>query len=171
MTTRVKLSSRKTAQRLNGRLKRLVGQFHCQKRNNHAEIATNTRTIEITFSFLLAEVMTIPSCAATMMIKSRSVNIVLLPAPSSAGNAEIDGSISCIHAYLLVGIAIKARNPHANSRCVKTLAITFIGAPDYLRKLVTRGQSLTMKSPYHERCGSYLTASYRAEVDFFHGLS
>jgi hypothetical protein len=49
--------------------------------------------------------------------------------------------------YLLLGIAINTRNPHANSRCAKTLAVTFIGYPDYLRRPVNRGQNLTMKSP------------------------
>jgi len=138
---------RSAAQLFAVRVYAIVGQFHCQECNNHMEIDTITRTIETIFSFMLAEVMTIPSCVAMMTIKSRSVNIVLLPKPSSAGNGEIDGSISCIHVYLLLGIAIKTRNPHANSRCAKTFAITFIGAPDYLRRAVNRGQNLTMKFP------------------------
>jgi hypothetical protein len=106
-----------------------IGLFHCQEGNNHAEIATKTRTIETIFSVLLAEMTAILSCVATMTSKSRSVNIVLSPKPSSGGKAEIDGSISCIHVYLLLGIAMKTRNPYANRRCEKILSITFIGTP------------------------------------------
>jgi hypothetical protein len=61
-----------------------------------------------------------------MAIKSRSVNIVLLPEPSSTGNVVIDGSMSFIHECMLLGMAIKTNNPNANSKCAKILTIVFI---------------------------------------------
>jgi len=62
------------------------------------------------------------------------MNIVLLPEASSTGNVVIDGSMSFIHEYLLLGVAIKINNPNANSTCEKNLIIVFICHPDLFEK-------------------------------------
>ena len=72
------------------------------------------------------------SWVPTTVIKTRNEKIVLLSEPVSVGNAEVEGSSSCIQEYLPPRKAIIRISPKTDSECAKNLITTFIWFKNYL---------------------------------------